>query len=520
MELNDSPVQKSAVEIVIQKEKKSLRPVGPQVIIVCAYLLVGMSVGMSLGHTSGLLPQLNSVNSSVYVDEDTGSWIASLNVAAGPFGSILAGITMDQWGRRKITIVANSMLFVGWLLVSVAYNVPALMVAKTIEGFARSMAATTLTILIDELADPNFRGFILCFIMTCVSGGVVVISTLTAFLDWRTVSGVATAVSLLSLFPFFVIPESPSWLVRNGRMDEATQGLIWLWGPRRETEVQEDLEFLKTRHSSKVQGCRTVQDFQKTCRAFFTPRILKPFFILHVFGTIQVFCGSSILLYYTVDILSKIKEAGGGQIIDENRSAVVVFFVRIVGNIVTTLLIIRIGRRPIALTSGIGSSVSALALGVLLITLSTKGTSPGSGEIESWLVFVLTMLFVLSISTGYLMLPVLMLGETQAAHVRGFVCGYIYTVNDLILGGTLKFYHSLLSILQIHGLFLLFGISCLLCTLFVYAFLPETQGKTLEQIEDYFRQPNVMWITRKKTSRCETRTVNGSQKLETNVLGP
>lgn len=46
-----------------------------QVIIVCAYLLVGMSVGMSLGHTSGLLPQLNSVNSSVYVDEDTGSWI-------------------------------------------------------------------------------------------------------------------------------------------------------------------------------------------------------------------------------------------------------------------------------------------------------------------------------------------------------------------------------------------------------------------------------------------------------------
>lgn len=53
---------------------------------------------------------------------------------------------MDQWGRRNITIVANSILFVGWLLVSVAYNVPALMVAKTIEGFARSMAATTLTV--------------------------------------------------------------------------------------------------------------------------------------------------------------------------------------------------------------------------------------------------------------------------------------------------------------------------------------------------------------------------------------
>lgn len=194
------------------------------------------------------------------------------------------------------------------------------------------------------------------------------------------------------------------------------------------------------------------------------------------------------------------------------------FSARIVGNIATTLLIIRMGRRPIALVSGVGSCVSALALGVLLIMLSGNDTWIWSPQIESWLVFTLTVLFVLFICFGFLSLPVLMLGETQAAHVRGFVCGYIYTVNDLVLGGTLKFYHSLLRNLQIHGLFLLFGISCLLCTIFVYLFLPETQGKTLEQIEDYFRQPNVMWITRNKRSQRETQTVNGSPKLRTTVL--
>jgi hypothetical protein len=218
-----------------------------------------------------------------------------------------------------------------------------------------------------------------------------------------------------------------------------------------------------------------------------------------------------------VDILLKMKEAAGGQIMNENLGAVAMFSARIVGNIATTLSIDRIGRRPIALVSGAASSASAVSLSAVLAALSTKGTLFESPHVGSWLVFTLTTLFILSLSFGYAV-PVLMLGETQAAHVRGFVCGYIYTVNDLTLGTTLKFYHSLLSNLQIHGLFLLFGISCLVCTIFVYLFLPETQGKTLEQIEDYFRQPNIAWITRDRKAQCETETVNGSPNVEATVL--
>lgn len=205
-----------------------------------------------------------------------------------------------------------------------------------------------------------------------------------------------------------------------------------------------------------------------------------------------------------MDILLKMKEAGESEIMDENLSAVVIFFVRIVGNIATALLIIRIGRRSIAIISGVGCTLSGLGLGILLIMQSAKISLFGSAQIDSWLVFTLTIAFAFAHSFGFLSLPVLMLGETQAAHVRGFVCGYIYTINDLVLGGTLKFYPTLTRSIQIHGMFILFGVSCLICTIFVYLFLPETQGKTLEQIEDYFRQPNVMWITRKKVSRCNT----------------
>lgn len=174
-------------------------------------------------------------------------------------------------------------------------------------------------------------------------------------------------------------------------------------------------------------------------------------------------------------------------------------FVRIVGNVTSALLMIRVGRRSIALISGVGATISALFLGVVLILQLMGNISYGS----DWLAFTLTVLFIWFHSLGFYLLPVLMIGETQAPHIRGFVCGYIYTVNDLVLGGTLKFYHSLVRNLEIHGLFILFGTSCLICTVFVYFFLPETQGKTLEQIEDYFRQPNVMWVTRNRNTQAE-----------------
>jgi hypothetical protein len=261
------------------------------------------------------------------------------------------------------------------------------------------------------------------------------------------------------------------------------------------------MDLLRSRNSSRQrQSRRSLQGFLKSCRGFFTSRIIKPFFILHFFNTIQVFCGFTLFTFYAVDILLKIREAGDKKnSVDENFGAIVMSFVRIVGNVVSTVLMIRVGRRTIALISGVGATISALTLGAVLILQSIGNISFGS----DWLTFTMTVLFVWSHSFGFFLLPVLMIGETQAAHVRGFACGYIYTVNDLVLGGTLKFYHSLLRNLEIHGLFLLFGISCLICTIFVYFFLPETQGRTLEQIEDYFRQPNVMWVTRKRSTRCE-----------------
>ena len=166
-----------------------------------------------------------------------------------------------------------------------------------------------------------------------------------------------------------------------------------------------------------------------------------------------------------VDILSKTRN-DGTEVMDDYYSNVLISGVRIITVLFSTVLMLRAGRRTLAMISGILSTLSALCLGIL--------------QLEANLTFALINIYVGSMSFGFFALPSVMIGETQPSHIRGFACGYIYTMNDLILAGFLKIYPWIMITLQIHGLFLLFGISCAVCTIFLYFFLPETQGLTLQ----------------------------------------
>ena len=167
---------------------------------------------------------------------------------------------------------------------------------------------------------------------------------------------------------------------------------------------------------------------------------------------------------------------------DDYSNNVIISVVRLIAILISTVLMLRAGRRTLAMISGILSTLSALCLGIL--------------QLEANLTFALVITYVFGMSFGFFSLPSIMIGETQPSHFRGFASGYIYTMNDLLLAVFLTMYPWMSTTLQIHWLFLLFGISCAVCTIFLYLFLPETQGLTLQQIEDYFLQPNIMWITR------------------------
>jgi hypothetical protein len=90
---------------------------------------------------------------------------------------------------------------------------------------------------VDELADPTFRGFIVCSMFTCVSIGIMAISSLGALVDWRMASALAALPSIITVITLFLVSESPTWFVRKDRMEDAQRALQWLWGQGNEVQV-------------------------------------------------------------------------------------------------------------------------------------------------------------------------------------------------------------------------------------------------------------------------------------------
>ena len=209
------------------------------------------------------------------------------------------------------------------------------------------------------------------------------------------------------------------------------------------------------------------------------------------------------MTFYTVDIVAKTRN-GDVQVLDDYSATVVISVVRVIVVFISSLLMLSWGRRTFSMISGVLSSASAIGLGVILFLRTYQDGSPIDAQTESYLIFALLLLYAGSMSFGFFIIPNIMIGETQPTNIRGFACGYFYTMNDLLLGGIVKLYPWMLYTIKMQGLFFLFGFSCVLCTVFVYLFLPETQGLTLNQIEDYFRKDNVMWITRNKyPNKCQ-----------------
>lgn len=89
----------------------------------------------------------------------------------------------------------------------------------------------------DELADPKYRGFIVCSLSTSACFGIMAISSLGVFVDWRTASALAALPSVINFITLFFVHESPTWFVKKNRMVEAEASLQWLWGPGNEEKV-------------------------------------------------------------------------------------------------------------------------------------------------------------------------------------------------------------------------------------------------------------------------------------------
>ena len=429
--------------------------------------------GLLFGYDTGII-----AGALLYIDPDFGlsSFESGVVVAAVPIGAVLgamlAGRFSTLWGRRSV-IVASAIVFaIGAVGSAVAPEFVTLTIARVILGVAIGLASATVPIYISEVAPPQVRGKLVTFFQLAVTVGIVVAYLVSLLFDpvegWRWMLGLGAIPALALGIGMLSTPPSPRWLVMAGRPDDAREVLaeIRTGGEQAiEDEITEIDDGLRTEGSGSWRDLRN-------------PVVRAALVVGIGLAILQQVSGINTVIYYAPTI---IKFTG----IESSAAAIVASIAVGLVNVGMTFVAIRLldraGRKPLLLW---GSALMAVALTSLAIVFATN-TDSGVG---SAIAILGLMLYVgaFAVSLG----PVfwLMNGEIYPLAVRSQAAAVGTMANWLF-----NFIVSLTFLLLVDaigrdGAFFFYAGICVVTFFFCRALVPETKGKTLEEIQDIFRK--------------------------------
>ncbi|XP_066905316.1 facilitated trehalose transporter Tret1 isoform X1 [Halyomorpha halys] len=441
-----------------------------KILVALAIHTNSISIGMSQGFSAVLLPQLESNRSSIQVDSEEASWIASLGVISTPGGALFSGMLAEIVGR-KTTIQITALPFLsGWVMMGLSNDKIWLYIGRFVTGFAIGMASTCYVYLA-EISLPSERGMLAALGPVFVSFGVLLVYLFGYMMEWHISTVVCAATAAFSFFIIYFLPETPPWLASKAKFSRASDTLLLLRGSKEAAEA----EMRQILHSV---DCKKGLQYKEYLGQSKKPTVWKPFLILVFFFVFQEGSGMYNIVYYATNIFRDI-----GPVLDSSVESIIVGVVRLVTSIVGTLCIQNFGRRPMAITS---SGIMGLSMAVAAFYNYRYGTVLLEDRPCPYVPFTCLVVNVIASMLGMLQLPWLMIGELFPLSVRGILSGIVSSLGYLFIFIIIKVYPNLMETLNLTGMMTLFSIMSLLTVPYVIFFLPETQGKTLLEIEHSF----------------------------------
>ncbi|XP_031775327.1 facilitated trehalose transporter Tret1 isoform X2 [Apis florea] len=399
-------------------------------------------------------------------------WIGSIMPLSALIGGIIGGPCIEYIGRRN-TILSTALPFLaGWLFIALATNVAMILIGRSICGFCVGIASLSLPVYLGESIQPEVRGSLGLLPTVFGNTGILICFTAGMYLAWRNLALLGACIPILFLILMFLIPETPRWYISKGKIKEARKSLQWLRG--KTADISEELDSIQKMHIES-ERIATEGAFIE----LFRKNHIKPVFISLGLMFFQQFSGINAVIFYTVQIF---KDAG--STIDENLSTIIVGLVNFISTFVAAMIIDRLGRKMLLYISSI----------LMCITLFTFGTFFYVKELMDvtafgWVPLMSLIVYVIGFSFGFGPIPWLMMGEILPVKIRGTAASVATAFNWSCTFVVTKTYEDLVSHIGPYGTFWLFGTLVAIAFIFVIICVPETRGRSLEEIERRFAGP-------------------------------
>jgi sugar porter (SP) family MFS transporter len=429
--------------------------------------LGGLLFGYDTGVISGALIFIKSqFQLSVFHQE----LVVSVVLIGAAVGALGGGRLADAFGRRLMLIVTALIFMAGALVCAAAASVGALIVGRIIVGLGIGLSSSTVPVYISEVSPPGARGWQVSLFQLAITIGILgaylVDYGFAASGGWRWMLGLAVVPGALLGLGMLAMPETPRWLAKHGHAESARKVLARIRGTQ---DVQAEFQEIQSTLSQAEE------------RGHFSDLLavsVRPALVVGVgLAIFQQITGINTVIYYAPTIIQSagIPSASGAILATAG-----IGLVNVLMTIVAMWLIDRAGRRPLLVT---GISGMVISLGVLGFVFRTHEPSAGMG----WLAVVILMAYVASFAISLGPIFWLLIAEIYPLRVRGIAEGTAAGTNwaaNLLVSLT---FLSLLQALGPSWTFWLYGLLSIGSLLFSYSLVPETKGRTLEEIEQTWR---------------------------------
>ncbi|CAG9836673.1 unnamed protein product [Diabrotica balteata] len=423
--------------------------------------------GMQYGWPAPSLPQLLDDTSYIHIDEDIGYWLATAPLLGALVGSLSTPLFLDRIGRHKTILLTGLPYVLSWFLIYIASSYQVILAGRVIAGVADGWMFCSVPVYIGEIAEPRIRGFLGSMISVSYIGGILLVDIIGSFCTVPVTALISAVFPIGMVVIFFFMPESPYFLVMKGDNEAAIKKLQILRGTN---NVEKEI----VRIQEGIQEEKSVKS--NPLDLFRIPSNRKALFIILALRVCQEFSGDSAITFYTQNIF---KEAGTN--IPEDIASIILFVIELVVTIVAASLVDRFGRRPLLIFSAIGAAIALLVEGIYFYLKICTDLNLSDFNLVP---LVALICFVVCFGSGLKVIPMLMLGELFPASVKAAsvavadlsVAAFVMTVS--------KYFQFTRDHFGMHVPFISFAVFCTIGLLYIIFCVPETKGKTLEEIQD------------------------------------
>jgi len=440
------------------------------VVAVAAIAALG---GLLFGYDTGVISgAILFINKELHLTALAQGLTVSAVTLGALFGALAAGTLADRFGRRTAILVAGVLFALGALVCGLAPTTSIIIAGRLILGLAVGLAAVAAPMYIAEAAPARIRGMLVSLYQLAITLGIllayIVNHALARSEAWRWMLGLAVIPGIALIFGILPLPDSPRWLIRRNRLDEGREVLRKL---RPGADIARELDDIRAELAQETGG---------TWSDLLAPAFRKALIVGIGLAVFQQVTGINTIIYYAPQIF---QSAGFTEATVALAATTGIGVINVLATFIAISLVDRLGRRPLLLAGLVGMTASLALLG-----LAFRSQSLTSGQFAlGWLTLLCLGVYIIFFAFSLGPVVWLMISEIFPNRVRAHAVAVSTAANwaaNFLVSLT---FPVLIESFGSSRTFWLFAALGVVSFFFILSRVPETKGRSLEQIESLWR---------------------------------